>query len=176
VLIANHLNWLDSFLILLAFPAEPRIHLLGDPELLRRRRLQWWVVRQVAGYIVVDRHVRSDSAMFDQVKRCLEIGAVLGIYPEANYGPAEGVLLPFKRGFAHFALRAQVPVLPVALSGTKDLWLRKQVELIIGEPVQADGNLAELMVASREALAAVLPPYSEPSGPKPLRKLLTHLF
>src|SRR5437588_5750283 len=72
VLIANHLNWLDSFLILMAFPREPRIHLLGDPELLKQRRLQWWIVRHVAGYITVDRHRRTDSGMFERVNRCLQ--------------------------------------------------------------------------------------------------------
>jgi 1-acyl-sn-glycerol-3-phosphate acyltransferase len=31
VLIANHLNWLDSFVLTASFPPEPRIHFLGDP-------------------------------------------------------------------------------------------------------------------------------------------------
>ena len=38
VLIANHLGWLDSFLILAAFPAEPRVHFLGATEQLVSRR------------------------------------------------------------------------------------------------------------------------------------------
>jgi 1-acyl-sn-glycerol-3-phosphate acyltransferase len=176
VLIANHLNWLDSFLLLMAFPAEPRIHLLGDPELLRSRRLQWWIVRHVAGYIVVDRRIRSDSALFELVSRCLAVGAVLGIYPEGNYGHAEGALLPFKRGFAHFALRARVPVLPVALSGTKDLWFRKRVRVIIGRAISPDGDLAGLVARSQQQLSAILPEYREPAGPKLFRRFLTHLF
>lgn len=32
VLISNHLNWPDSFTLLLAFPSEPRLHFLADPE------------------------------------------------------------------------------------------------------------------------------------------------
>ena len=39
VLIANHLNWLDSFAILASFPAEPRVHFLGDTTMLVRRKV-----------------------------------------------------------------------------------------------------------------------------------------
>ena len=38
LVIANHLNWLDEFAILLLFPVEPRIHFLADPTLLVTRR------------------------------------------------------------------------------------------------------------------------------------------
>src|SRR5256886_13594442 len=37
VLIANHLNWLDSFAVLATFPAEPRVHFLGDTTMLVTR-------------------------------------------------------------------------------------------------------------------------------------------
>ena len=43
--------------------------------------------------------------------------------------------MPFKKGFAHFAIKAAVPVIPVALSGTKDLWFRKRIRVIIGMPL-----------------------------------------
>jgi 1-acyl-sn-glycerol-3-phosphate acyltransferase len=41
VLIANHLNWLDSFAILATFPIEPRVHFLGDTTILVTRKFQW---------------------------------------------------------------------------------------------------------------------------------------
>lgn len=177
VLIANHLNWLDSFAILLCFPPEPRIHFLADPAILMTRRLQWLVVRSTGGYVAVDRSQHPDVAMFDRVYRCLELGAVVAIYPEGNYGPAEGRLLPFKRGFAHFALRAGVPVLPVALSGTKEPWLRKRIRVVVGGPIATAGHSVESLVKLAHArLTALLPPYEEARGPRPLRRQLTHLF
>ncbi len=177
VLVANHLNWLDSFLLLLAFHPEPRVHFLGDPSLLARRRLQWRVVRSVGGYIPVDRQRHGDARLYTHVLRCLERGGVVALYPEGNYGDREGALLPFKSGFAHFALEAGVPVVPVALSGTQELWLRKPVRVIIGPPIAPAGHTVDSLVAlTRERLAGFLPAYVHPDGPRLLRKRLTHLF
>lgn len=177
VLISNHLNWLDAFTLLLAFPVEPRLHFLADPENLVKNRWHWWVIRKVGGYVPVDLHRHGDRVLFEQVRRCLDTGAVVAIFPEAAYGPREGELLPFKKGFAHFATEAGVPVLPVALSGTKDLWLRKTIELRIGAPVATGGlDVGELVELGRSRVQELLPAYVERPGWKPLRRQLTRLL
>src|SRR5207253_5495543 len=51
VLIANHLNWLDSFAIFATFPAEPRVHFLGDSTILVTRRLHWSLAKSCAWFI-----------------------------------------------------------------------------------------------------------------------------
>jgi 1-acyl-sn-glycerol-3-phosphate acyltransferase len=177
VLIANHLNWLDSFAILATFPIEPRVHFLGDTTILVTRKFQWAMVRSVGGFIPVNRKLHPDTVLFDHVDKCLRRGGVLALYPEGNYGPAEGELLAFKKGFAHFAIDNHVPVLPVALSGMKDLWLRKTVRLIVGEPIESDGHTVEsLVTVAQTRMRELLPPYHDPGGIKLLRKRLTHLF
>jgi 1-acyl-sn-glycerol-3-phosphate acyltransferase len=101
----------------------------------------------------------------------------VAIFPEGNYGPKEGELMPFKKGFAHFAIKAKVPVVPVALSGTKDLWFRKRIRVVIGKPLLPEGHdPASLTDAAFQRVHELLPPYSEPSGRKLLRRQLTHLF
>jgi 1-acyl-sn-glycerol-3-phosphate acyltransferase len=177
VLISNHLNWLDPFTLLLAFPAEPRLHFLADPENLVKNRWHWWIVRKVGGYIPVDLKRHRDTLLYEQVRAGLARGVVVAIFPEAAYGPREGELLNFKKGFAHFAIEGQVPVLPVALTGTKDLWLRKQIELRIGDPIETGGKqLDELVELARERVGQLLPPYVEGPGWKPFRRLLTRLL
>jgi 1-acyl-sn-glycerol-3-phosphate acyltransferase len=177
VLVCNHLNWLDPFALLLAFPVEPRLHFLADPEDLVKNRWHWWIIRQVGGYVPVDMHRHRDRVLFDQVRRALDVGAVVAIFPEAAYGPREGELLPFKKGFAHFAIEAGVPVLPAALSGTKDLWLRKRIELRIGAPISTAGlDVDGLVALASERLAELLPAYIEPPGWKPFRRRLTRLL
>jgi 1-acyl-sn-glycerol-3-phosphate acyltransferase len=85
--------------------------------------------------------------------------------------------MPFKKGFAHFAVENHVPVVPVALSGTQDLWLRKTIRLIIGPPIDSTGQTVESMVALAEVhMRELLPPYRDPGGSKLLRHRLTHLF
>src|SRR5712671_5781028 len=177
IVIANHLNWLDEFAVLLLFPLEPRIHFLADPTLLVTRRVQWWIIRTTGGYVPVVRDRHGDKALFHHVDRCLEVGGAVAIFPEGNYGPKEGELMPFKKGFAHFAIKARVPVVPVALSGTQDLWFRKRIRVVIGKPLSADGqDPASLTGTAFEAIQELMPPYSEPTGRKLLRRRLTHLF
>ena len=101
----------------------------------------------------------------------------LAIFPEGNYGPKEGELMPFHKGFAHFAIKAGVPVIPVVLSGTKDLWLRKKVQVVIGPALASAGqDPAALTALAYQKMSAMMPVYTEPGGRKLLRDKLTHLF
>jgi 1-acyl-sn-glycerol-3-phosphate acyltransferase len=177
VVIANHLNWLDEFTLLHLFPVEPRLHFLADPTLLVTRKLQWWLVRMTGGYVPVVRERHGDQVLYKHVDRALALGGAVAIFPEGNYGPKEGELLPFHKGFAHFAIKAGVPVVPVALSGTKDLWFRKRIKVVIGPALPAAGaDPAALTDLAFGKIEALLSPYVEPPGRKLLRNKLTHLF
>ena len=177
VVIANHLNWPDEFLLLLLFPIEPRLHFLADPTLLVTRRFQWFVVRHSGGYVPVVRSRHADRALYEHVDRCLAIGGAVAIFPEGQYGPAEGQVLPFHKGFAHFAIKAGVPVVPVGLSGAKDVWLRKTVRVFVGPPIATAGqDPVTLTEVAYQRVRELVPPYTEPRGPKRLRRYLTHLF
>jgi len=177
IVIGNHLNWLDEFAVLLLFPIEPRLHFLADPTILVTRKFQWWIIRTTGGYVPVVRERHGDQALFHHVDRCLELGGAIAIFPEGNYGPKEGELLPFKKGFAHFAIKAKVPVVPVAISGTKDLWFRKRIRVVVGKRLLPEGqDPASLTEAAFKEITKLMPSYSEPPGRKPLRRQLTHLF
>ncbi len=177
IVIANHLNWPDEFLLLLLFPIEPRLHFLADPTLLVTRKFQWFVVRHSGGYVPVVRSRHSDRRLYEHVDRCLEIGGAIAIFPEGQYGPAEGELVAFHKGFAHFAIKAGVAVVPVGLSGTKEVWFRKTLQVFVGEPIPVAGqDPAHLTELAFDRMRRLVPAYLEPSGPKLLRRFLTHLF
>ncbi|MDQ6710267.1 MAG: 1-acyl-sn-glycerol-3-phosphate acyltransferase [Candidatus Dormibacteraeota bacterium] len=177
VIVANHLNWLDSFALLATFPIEPRIHFLGDTTMLVTHRVQWAIIKAVGGYIPVNRSLHQDAALFHHVNRCLQAGGVVALYPEGHYGDAEGTLMPFKKGFAHFALDNGVPIVPVAMAGMKDLWLRKMVAVNIGPPITPAGQSIDSLVALAEAAVRdLMPPYAEPGGSKLFRRRLSRLF
>ena len=177
VLIANHLGWMDAMSLMLLFPAEPRIHFLADPTSMMRNKPLWLLVRHAGGIVPVDRAQRDHSVLFAQVRKCLERGGVVALFPEGDVGPAEGRLLPFKRGFARFAVDAGVPVLPVGLSGMRELWLGKRLRVIVGRPIATEGrSLDEVLKAGQDGVSALLPAYQEPGGRKPLRRWLTGLF
>lgn len=108
------------------------------------------------------------------------------IFPEGKLGNVEGQLqLPLARGAVIYALRAGVPIVPVALIGTQDLYLGKELTIRFGEPLRfpksnrpkpRDVKIA--LEAMQEALMALLPnDYQEPPNqPKVLRYFLNHLF
>lgn len=177
VVIGNHLGWLDALTLLIVFPIEPRIHFLADPTGMMRRRLEWALIKAAGGVVPVDRALRHDPRLFKHVFRCLELGGAVALFPEGDIGPREGELQPFKKGFAHFAVEGGVPVVPVALSGPKDLWLRKRIQVFIGEPISPEGKTVdEVLRLGEEAVRRLLPVYVEPRGRKPLRRWLTGLF
>jgi 1-acyl-sn-glycerol-3-phosphate acyltransferase len=177
VLIGNHLGWMDAMSLMLLLPAEPRIHFLADPTSMMRNKPLWLLVRRAGGIVPVDRAERDHSVLFAQVRRCLDRGGVVALFPEGDVGPAEGQLLPFKRGFARFALDAHAPVVPVGLSGMRELWLGKRLRVIVGKPIATEGRtLDEVVEAGRDAVAALLPEYHDAGGRKPLRRWLTGLF
>ena len=177
VVICNHLGWMDAVSLLLVFPAEPRIHFLADPTSMMRNRPLWVLVRVAGGIVPLDRAQRGNALLFRHVSRCLEQGGVLALFPEGDFGPREGQLLPFKKGFAHFAVASGVPVLPVGLAGMKDLWLGKRLVIRIGAPIPTTGKTVDEVHRSGEtAVADLVPAYDEPRGRKPLRRWLTGLF
>jgi 1-acyl-sn-glycerol-3-phosphate acyltransferase len=177
VVIGNHLGWMDAVTLSIFFPIEPRLHFLADPTGMMRQPLLWALVRATGGLVPVDRAHHGDKRLFRHVDRCLEIGGAIALFPEADFGPREGELLPFKKGFAHFAVDAGVPVVPIALSGTKDLWLGKTISLRVGSPIPSQGRTVdEVFELGEQAVAKLLPPYHEPAGRKPIRVWLTGLF
>jgi 1-acyl-sn-glycerol-3-phosphate acyltransferase len=177
VAIANHLGWMDAISLLLLFPVEPRLHFLADPMSMMRNRPLWALVRATGGIVPVDRAKHGDRRLFAHVDRCLAQGGAIALFPEGDFGPREGELLPFRKGFAHFAVDANVPVVPVGLSGMRDIWLGKRLVVRIGEPISSAGQTVEqVLEAGEKAVAALVPRYVEPAGPKPLRRWLTGLF
>ncbi|MGB9847112.1 MAG: lysophospholipid acyltransferase family protein, partial [Desulfotomaculales bacterium] len=73
------------------------------------------------------------------VKRALQLlkeERVVGIFPEGTRSHS-GELLPAHVGAAMLALRARVPVLPVALAGTRGVF--GKVRVVIGKPLDFSG-------------------------------------
>ncbi|NET39111.1 MAG: 1-acyl-sn-glycerol-3-phosphate acyltransferase [Cyanothece sp. SIO1E1] len=107
------------------------------------------------------------------------------LFPEGRLGNTEGQLhLPLKRGTAIYALRAGVPIVPVALIGTQDLYWGKELTIRFGEPLHFSQSnrpqpqvVKKVMTSLQNSLTALLPQnYQEPDGPKPLRYFLNHML
>jgi 1-acyl-sn-glycerol-3-phosphate acyltransferase len=127
-----------------------------------------WHLR-LAGHVPVDRGAGpgAAAAVIDRFERVLAAGKPLLVFPEGTRS-ADGVLRPFKSGGFVAAVRAQRPVIPVALEGTHRL-LRKgersigdgsvtTIKVVVGEAIQppAGGDEADRVATLREATRAAI--------------------
>jgi 1-acyl-sn-glycerol-3-phosphate acyltransferase len=112
----------------------------------------------------------------------LSYGNGLLIFPEGKLGSTEGKLMPLKKGVAIYALRAGVPIVPVAIIGSKDLYFRKPITLRFGEPLvfpqsqrPKSAEVQAVLDALQAALINLLPlDYQEQNGIKLWRNFLNH--
>ncbi|MBI5877965.1 MAG: 1-acyl-sn-glycerol-3-phosphate acyltransferase [Chloroflexi bacterium] len=183
VIVANHLSWLDVLLLMIYLPPEPRVYVLGAAQAVDRpwkARLMEWVDCMIP--VVRGAEWVGKDALTKPLK-VLRAGASLLLFPEGEVGTREGQLLPLKTGIGHLLKRADVPVLPIALSGTRELWWHKPIRIIVGQPFHASvprGDLhsavPHIVAQVAEQLRRLLPRYEEQAHVwKPLRHLLTDL-
>lgn len=148
ILAANHLAFLDSFVLPLVVPR--RVHFLGKQEYFTgtgaKQRAVATFLRSL-GAIAVDRSGgRAALAALDASAAVLERGGVFAIHPEGTRSP-DGRLYRGRTGVARLAMRTGAPVVPVAIQGTDKVQPRGQavpklgrIGLRIGAPMDFAGR------------------------------------
>lgn len=182
----NHLSWVDAFLMLIGAPATPRIYFIAAREEVEHPAWRRIFTRRIGGVIPVDRGSGSPAAIRKitrQVEQVLAGGGVLGLFPEGDVSGREtGKILPLKKGIGYFAAGSGAAIVPVAFRGTKELWFRKHLVMVVGPaiPGQKGGKeVADRQVAATAAALLALMPPMPPQNPKSrqfLKKFLTELF
>lgn len=177
----NHLNWTDPIVFMAAMPWSPKLALFGpkeeDMSVGGRNRLITW-----AGMGIPFKPGRNDLiATTRRVQRAFDGGWSVAIAGEGRIHRWERELLPLADGASYFALRAGVPVVPVAINGTSWLGFRRLVRVRIGPPIPVDGRataerVAALNEATRAALLAMVADFPEPPRPGRFGRWLTELF
>jgi 1-acyl-sn-glycerol-3-phosphate acyltransferase len=181
IVVSNHLNWLDAFALLVALPRDPRVHLLGWSAVMRSSKLAWLIRTSKGGFIPVEREPGRRGPERHYLRRrlteCLRDGYVVAMFPEGQVGCIEGSVSRFMPGFAQLAVLTGAPIVPIGLSGTRDLWWRKRVRVTIGSPIRPDEPRIDLLAErTRAAVSDLIPEYREPSGIKLFRRKLTRLI
>jgi 1-acyl-sn-glycerol-3-phosphate acyltransferase len=183
ILVANHLGWLESLVFPSLLPRRPRLFLMGNQHNVVGTAAKRFWVRAHGGVVLVNLDAPVDRLAFDEALHVLRSGGALVIFAEGNTTGIEGQMLPFKDGAALLARRAGVPIVPCAIMGTSDLWLRKEIHFVLGAPIdpstthgEGRDGVAALTRRTQAAVADLMPTYIEPPGPKPLRKQLTGLL
>ncbi|MGE3959185.1 MAG: lysophospholipid acyltransferase family protein [Vicinamibacterales bacterium] len=166
VYVVNHSSYMDLVSFMALYPACPRIRVLYKAEFNRVPLLGR--IFRMAGCIPIERAVQDLAFQaVDRSTRALEAGTSVLAAPEGTRS-RDGSLAPFKKGVFVMALRAQVPVVPVAIEGAaralpRGAWRISpgEVRVTVGEPVATQGLIYEdrhvLIDEVRHRLAALLP-------------------
>jgi 1-acyl-sn-glycerol-3-phosphate acyltransferase len=139
---ANHVSNIDA--PLLFHVLHPRLHMLYKAEFGRMPILGRGA--PMAGFIAVERQNPEQSQRaVDQAALSVAAGHSFLVFPEGTRSRT-GELLPFKKGGFIMAIKAQAPIVPVAIAGgraamTKGSRLIRpvSVRVTIGEPIETTG-------------------------------------
>src|ERR1700756_1075668 len=168
---ANHTSAADAPAVVDAIPR--RIALL-----LKRSLFKFPIVGQachLAQFIPVDRFDR-DSAItsLEKATEAIKGGQSFLIYPEGTRSP-DGRLQDFKKGTAVMAIKAGVPLVPIACSNAHRIMKKRELKIYPGEilveflaPIDSTrytlDQREDLSQRLHDELAAGLPPDQRPPG------------
>jgi 1-acyl-sn-glycerol-3-phosphate acyltransferase len=169
--VANHTSSADAPAIVGAIPRRVAI-------LLKESLFKWPIAGQaftLAGFIPVKRSERESAiASVDKATQSMRDGQSFLIYPEGTRSP-DGRLQTFKKGAVVMALKAGVPIVPIACSGAHKVMRKRSLKIYPGEilveflkPIEASQysfeQRDELNDLVHDTMAAGLPPDQRPIG------------
>ena len=156
---ANHSSALDIPALYAALPFQFRI--MAKRELFRYPFLGWHLKR--SGQIAIEReNARASMRSLATAASILKSGMPLVVFPEGGRS-TDGVILPFLGGTFYVAIRAGIPIIPVAVTGTlQALPMNHYIikpypfRVIFGEPISTEGytprDMEKLSAKVRTAL------------------------
>ena len=157
VFCSNHESNVDPPVLFQAL--HRRLHVLFKAELTKLPILGR--VMLAGGFVPVERDRREASmASIDRAAESIRAGNTFLIFPEGTRSKTSE-LLPFKKGGFIMAIKAQAPIVPVAISGGRDAmrkgsWFVRPVlcRIRIGEPVETAGMSVDDRDAAIEIVRA----------------------
>lgn len=168
IVIANHASYLDGLILTAALPSHYTFIVQDGAG---RWPLVGLTIRRM-GVCFVNRAAPREAARQtrDFIRR-IQQGESLVIFAEGTFKAAPG-LLPFKNGAFMMAVRAQIPVVPCAIRGTRRLWGGNRrlprwstLEVDILPPILPHGPHKEAELHLRDAVrAAILQHCGEPDA------------
>jgi 1-acyl-sn-glycerol-3-phosphate acyltransferase len=146
VFMANHASTIDIWALFVAIPRPVRM--IAKKQLARIPLFGW--VMWAGRFIFIDRqNAAAARRSIEAAGRRIRGGDSVLIFPEGTR-TRDGQLGPFKKGGFHLAIEAGVPIVPIALRGTRELMPRGSLRaksgvvwVIIGQPIPTSGLTLE---------------------------------
>lgn len=153
LVVANHISYWDP--LVLGCSLNRKIFFMAKADLFNIPVLGFLITKLGAF------PVQREGADRSSIRRALELlgaGKVVGIFPEGTRSKTGEMLNPHL-GAAMLALKGGVPLLPVAVSGTKGYW--GQIKVNFGKPMYFNPqnrrkiSREEMEYVSRELMAEI---------------------
>jgi 1-acyl-sn-glycerol-3-phosphate acyltransferase len=152
---SNHQSHLDPPVLYEAL--HPAMRILYKAEIDRLPILPR--AFRMAGFIPVDRRNKeAGMRAIDAAAASLRAGNSFLVFPEGTRSPSDE-MLPFKKGAFVMAIKAQAPIVPIAIKGGREAMRRGSrviqpvtITIRVGEPVETAG----LDVRNRDAVIATV--------------------
>ncbi|HEX6547523.1 MAG TPA: lysophospholipid acyltransferase family protein [Candidatus Dormibacteraeota bacterium] len=137
IIAANHQAWFDTAFIVAVFPRRPMVYTMARRDTVFNRRWKRRLVPRFGVFPIQPLRGDLDERGVATVYQVLRRGGNILIFPEGHYSRGRA-LKPLKKGVAHFALQAGVPICPVAITGIDRLRPFGEVTVSIGPPIRPD--------------------------------------
>jgi 1-acyl-sn-glycerol-3-phosphate acyltransferase len=147
LIIANHTSFGDPLLLAAAFPKH--ITFIAKEEFLRQGFTRW-LFGKGFGAVFLNKEESDLSALRTAIK-LMKGGHTVGIFPEGHRN-FDQKISQFMPGAAFIALKSKTPVLPVAISNSRNLphFWKRNIAVNIGQPIELEAPAK----ISQEYLAA----------------------
>jgi 1-acyl-sn-glycerol-3-phosphate acyltransferase len=173
---SNHTSYMDTPVVFAALPFQFRI--LAKKELWPIAFIGWYLDR--SGQIPIDtQNPRATLSSLGLGVKALRAGMPLFVFPEGGRTQT-GELQPFLSGAAYLAIRAQVPLVPIALAGVYDLLpihthhlFPGRLTLTVGEPISTVGMTVRQTDELTEKLRSAIAELNGLGEPKQASKILS---
>lgn len=165
ILVANHCSHLDPFIIAVA--ANQEIYFMAKKELFHISCFFRWLIK-FWNAIPVARKEESAHSTLKLVSALLQKSQTVLIFPEGtrNKSPILNQLLPFKLGASYVAIANQVPIIPVAVKGVREIWHGRLSALIDSDIVNLPKkSLSAICATTQQKPSQVLVHFGEPIFP-----------
>jgi 1-acyl-sn-glycerol-3-phosphate acyltransferase len=161
VIMSNHQSVTDIGALVQTLPVSFRF--------VAKRELSWiplfgWALK-LGGHVIVDRGNRESSVRSMKLAaERVRAGTNVIVFPEGTRSET-GAMRAFKSGGFYLAIEAQVPILPVTISGSRRLTPKRslriesgRIKVVYGKPIETRGLTTDdrdaLKLRVREAIEA----------------------
>jgi 1-acyl-sn-glycerol-3-phosphate acyltransferase len=160
IFMSNHQGIYDIFALLGHLPYQ--FKWLAKKELFSIPFFGWTMA--AVGYISIDRGGTRDTVeAMNEAAQKIRDGMSVVIFPEGSRSP-DGLIQPFKKGGFTLAIKSKVPIVPVAISGSRAIMPKDkltatsgEIRILVAHPIETENSALKdrelLMKKVRETIS-----------------------